>query len=184
MVWVFHEIFSLRFFGEHLKETIYFNFFMHFSITTMQLFFRTLPGKTITLEAEASDTIYKLKESVYNKEGIDPQKQRWVFAGKELQNHQTVAECKLCDQATLALVMKSPPFQLFVKTIDAKYITLEVDEFDTIGTVRQKIQDKGGIPPDRQRLSYQENILDDTKTLSYYQIQPETVLQLVLPAHE
>jgi ubiquitin C len=154
----------------------------------MQIFVKTLTGKSISFEVEPGDTIDLLKKKIHDREGIHLEQLRLTYAGKELEDGQILSHYNIENNATVNLLHRlrgggnsgSKTMKINIKLeAGGKQFTLDVDPTMTVYEMKQKIEETEGVVPDQQRLMFGGREIEDGRTLSEYKIKSNDTLGLI-----
>lgn len=144
-------------------------------MTVMQIFVKTLTGKTITLEVEPNDSIEAIRAKIQEKEEIPPANQKLVFSGIELEDGKTLSDYNIQKESTLHLMIW---MQIFVKDPSGNCLELKIEPTDRIEDVKAKLFDKTGVYIRDQILTFAGRVLEAGHTLAEYEIPTNSTLDL------
>lgn len=170
----------------------------------VQIFIRTLTGKTFTLEVSVSDSIRDVKAKIQQLQGLPIDQQVLLTRGEPLSDALRLRDYNIETESTFYLTLTSGPKAehshpksspqnktegysaqvIYIRNFLGKSIALEIGPSDKIKTLKAKIFAKEGIPVDQQQLLFQGDNLDDEKFIKDYNIEQESNLQLAFVSQE
>ena len=136
-----------------------------------------LKKKNFFIEVESSDTLKKLKKKIEDKQEILPNKFKLILNGKKLEHNKTIGDYEL--NRNIIYLEYDENFEIFLLTPNEEVYILNVEPSDKIINIKEKIKDKLDILPNQYKLIFNENELEEYKTLDDYNIKKEDIIYLV-----
>ena len=128
----------------------------------MTIFLKTLTGQTIVISVTSHDTVLDVKRKVMEKEGIPIDRQRIVFTGIQLHNHERFLSYRIEHESAVHIVLRcGDSFEIAVTSPAGRLRSVEVAPKEVVGYIKRKMLELEGIAIDIQKLYFNNQLLDD-----------------------
>ncbi|XP_077251977.1 polyubiquitin-like [Tasmannia lanceolata] len=153
---------------------------LNMDIVGMQIFAKiSSTGKKVTLEVMSGDTVQNVKAKIQEKEGIPSEQQTLIYAGRSLEDSQTLGAYNIPIEATLNIAIRPrEEMQIFIKMPTGESIALDVKAWYTVRVIKDMIESMVGVLSNKHRLVYSGKQLEDHRTLLEYNIQRKATLSM------
>lgn len=151
-----------------------------FYIIFMHIYVKIFTGKNVEFEIDPNNNINDLKTQIQNKTQIPSDRQRLTFAGKQLDNENTISSYSIHENSTLHLKLGQPGgFQIFIHDFSGIDKPFEVTPTETIKEFWDKIEKKITATREACQLVYNGQYLKEENTIQDYSIPPHSIIHIV-----
>ena len=146
------------------------------------IFIKSDLSREITLDPRVSDTIENIKKEIENKEKIPKAFQILKFNNTILDDNKTLKDYNIPNNSVIELILKYynlKVIKIYIELLDLRKLCINaVYKYDKIIAIKEKIKHLTDIPISVQQLYFNDEILDDDKTIDFYKIKEKSIIKL------